>query len=56
VADPIAARTLVEGIPAEPVAGRADDFRWPPPDAAPPESPTPGPKAKAAPAKAVTPR
>jgi len=25
----IAARVLVEGAPAEPVAGRADDFRWP---------------------------
>ena len=25
----IAARVLVEGLPAEPVAGRADDFRWP---------------------------
>jgi hypothetical protein len=46
---------LVEGIPAEPVAGRADDFRWPPPDAAAQESPS-GSKAKAAPAKAMTPR
>jgi hypothetical protein len=55
VADPVAARTLVEGIPAEPVAGRADDFRWPPPDAAAQESPS-GSKAKAAPAKAMTPR
>jgi len=55
VADPVAARTLVEGIPAEPVAGRADDFRWPPPDAAAQESLS-GSKAKAAPAKAVTPR
>jgi hypothetical protein len=26
-----AARVLVEGTPAEPVAGRADDFRWPRP-------------------------
>jgi hypothetical protein len=25
----IASRVLVEGAPAEPVAGRADDFRWP---------------------------
>jgi uncharacterized protein len=25
----IAARVLVEGMPVEPVAGRADDFRWP---------------------------
>jgi hypothetical protein len=25
----IAGRVLVEGAPAEPVAGRADDFRWP---------------------------
>jgi uncharacterized protein len=55
VADPVAARTLVEGIPAEPVAGRADDFRWPPPDAAAQESSS-GSKAKAAPAKAMTPR
>jgi hypothetical protein len=52
VADPIAARTLIEGIPAEPVAGRADDFRWPPPEAAPQESPPSGSKAKAAPARA----
>lgn len=29
-ADPNLARTLVEGRPVEPVAGRADDFRWPP--------------------------
>jgi uncharacterized protein len=56
VADPIAARTLVEGIPAEPVAGRADDFRWPPPDAAQQESPASGSKAKMPPAKAVAPR
>jgi uncharacterized protein len=55
VADPVAARTLVEGIPAEPVAGRADDFRWPPPDAAVQES-LPGSKAKAAPAKPTAPR
>lgn len=27
--DAIARRVLVEGAPAEPVAGRADDFRWP---------------------------
>ncbi|HLL29167.1 MAG TPA: DUF459 domain-containing protein [Xanthobacteraceae bacterium] len=27
--DPLAARTLVEGIPAAPVSGRADDFHWP---------------------------
>ncbi|MCC6947842.1 MAG: DUF459 domain-containing protein [Bradyrhizobiaceae bacterium] len=27
--DPTARRVLVEGAPAEPVAGRADDFRWP---------------------------
>jgi hypothetical protein len=24
------ARVLVEGMPVEPIAGRADDFRWPP--------------------------
>jgi hypothetical protein len=53
IADPIAARTLVEGIPAEPVAGRADDFRWPPPDAAPQESLSSGSKARATPAKAA---
>jgi hypothetical protein len=52
VADPIAARTLIEGIPAEPVAGRADDFRWPPPEAVPPESPPSESKTKAGPAKA----
>jgi hypothetical protein len=28
--DPELARTLIEGRPVEPVAGRADDFRWPP--------------------------
>jgi hypothetical protein len=28
-ADATAARVLVEGMPAEPVGGRADDFRWP---------------------------
>jgi hypothetical protein len=55
VTDPVAARTLVEGIPAEPVAGRADDFRWPPPDAGSQEPPASGSKAKVAPAKAVTP-
>jgi hypothetical protein len=27
--DVTAARVLVEGLPVEPVAGRADDFRWP---------------------------
>ncbi len=32
--DSVAIRTLVEGLPAEPVAGRADDFRWPQPSAA----------------------
>ena len=47
VADPIAVRTLVEGIPAEPVVGRADDFRWPPPDMASQESPASGAKARA---------
>jgi hypothetical protein len=31
--DPGLAHTLVEGRPVEPVAGRADDFRWPPPQA-----------------------
>ena len=56
VADPIAARTLIEGIPAEPVAGRADDFRWPLPEAEPQETPPPGSKAKATPAKAMAPR
>jgi uncharacterized protein len=55
VADPVAARTLVEGIPAEPVAGRADDFRWPPPASASPESPSAGAKGRT-PAKAATPR
>jgi hypothetical protein len=25
----VATRVLVEGLPLEPVAGRADDFRWP---------------------------
>jgi hypothetical protein len=28
-ADSAATRVLVEGMPAEPVGGRADDFRWP---------------------------
>jgi hypothetical protein len=27
--DPDAAKTLVDGVPARPVAGRADDFAWP---------------------------
>jgi len=54
VSDPVAARTLVEGIPAEPVAGRADDFRWPPADSD--AQNAPAPKPKTAPAKAVTPR
>ncbi len=26
--DPVSARVLVEGKPVEPIAGRADDFRW----------------------------
>src|SRR5712691_11410885 len=56
VADPIAARTLIEGIPAEPVAGRADDFRWPPADTEPQESPPAAAKARAAPAKPAVPR
>jgi len=56
VADPIAARTLIEGIPAEPVAGRADDFRWPPAETEPQESPPAGAKARAAPAKPAVPR
>jgi uncharacterized protein len=29
IEDELAKRVLVEGLPAEPVAGRADDFRWP---------------------------
>ena len=29
--DPNAAKTLVDGVPAPPVDGRADDFRWPRP-------------------------
>jgi hypothetical protein len=29
--DSVAIRTLVEGLPADPVPGRADDFRWPQP-------------------------
>lgn len=29
--DPDAAKTLVDGVPAAPVAGRADDFTWPRP-------------------------
>jgi hypothetical protein len=33
-ADPVAARVLTEGLPPTPVAGRADDFRWPPAAAA----------------------
>ena len=56
VADPIAARTLIEGIPAEPVAGRADDFHWPPAETEPQESPPAGAKARAAPAKPAVPR
>ncbi len=31
--DSNSARTLLEGMPVEPVAGRADDFRWPLPEA-----------------------
>lgn len=39
----VAARVLVEGMPVEPVAGRADDFRWPRPATAvvPEQSKTP---------------
>ncbi len=37
--DSTATRTLVEGLPAETVKGRADDFRWPQPAAA---APAPG--------------
>lgn len=54
--DPSLARTLVEGRPVEPVAGRADDFRWPPqqaqaePVAAKPEAVQEAP-AQAAPAQ-----
>lgn len=33
--DPNLAHMLVEGRPVTPVAGRADDFRWPPQDAVP---------------------
>jgi uncharacterized protein len=51
VTDAVAARTLVEGIPAEPVAGRADDFRWPPPETEGQDAPA-APKAKK-PAKAA---
>lgn len=32
--DADSARALIEGKPADPMAGRADDFRWTPPDAA----------------------
>jgi hypothetical protein len=56
VTDPIAVRTLIEGIPAEPVAGRADDFRWPPPDSEAQESTPAGAKTKTAPAKTMAPR
>jgi len=31
--DANSARTLLEGVPVEPIAGRADDFRWPPQEA-----------------------
>jgi hypothetical protein len=34
--DSTASRTLVEGLPAQPVPGRADDFRWQPATAAAP--------------------
>jgi uncharacterized protein len=40
--DSTAIRTLVEGLPAETVKGRADDFRWPQPGAAAP-APAPAP-------------
>ena len=54
--DPELARTLIEGRPVEPVAGRADDFRWPPqqaqaePAAAKPEAAENASPAQAAPA------
>jgi hypothetical protein len=32
--DADSAKALIEGKPADPMAGRADDFRWTPPDAA----------------------
>ena len=44
-------RNLFVPDPAEPVAGRADDFRWPPADSD--SQDTPKPKGKAAPAKAT---
>jgi hypothetical protein len=31
--DPNLARMLVDGRPVDPIAGRADDFRWPRPNA-----------------------
>jgi len=55
--DGIANRVLVEGMPVEPVVGRADDFRWQPPAAAAaePEGKAAAPASAAAPAPAAAP-
>jgi hypothetical protein len=50
--DSIVKRVLMEGLPAEPVAGRADDFRWPRP--APGENPAQKVAAPAAPGTTQT--
>jgi hypothetical protein len=52
--DSYAIRTLVEGLPAEPVQGRADDFRWEQPSASVPQPAPPAAAARpAAPAEQV---
>jgi hypothetical protein len=48
--DSTASRTLVEGLPAQPVAGRADDFRWQQPAIATEASPATPEQRAAAPA------
>jgi hypothetical protein len=50
--DGVASRVLVEGRPVEPVAGRADDFRWPRPAVPVPHAGTNAPQISTAPAPA----
>jgi hypothetical protein len=48
--DSTASRTLVEGLPAQPIAGRADDFRWKQPGIATEDGPATPEQRAAAPA------
>lgn len=53
--DPGLARTLIEGKPSDPVAGRADDFRWPRPEAKAETAPEAADTAKAPPSAPLRP-